>query len=67
MRFNQRQSPFAGVAYSLGLLLIVFSVGRNLLAGIVASVPEIDAGSVSAGLGLLAGGLLILRARRRSK
>ena len=30
-------------------------------------VPEIDSASLSAGLGLLAGGVLWLRARRRSK
>ena len=30
-------------------------------------VPEIDGSSLSAGLGLLAGGVLWLRARRKSK
>ena len=54
------------VTYSLGLLMIANALGANLLAGAVA-VPEIDAGSISAGLGLLAGGILILRSRRRSK
>jgi len=53
--------------YGLGLLMIVHSLGRNVLAGLTVPAPEIDAGSVSAGLGLLAGGILILRARRRSK
>jgi len=65
MRFNQRQGTFAGGAYTLGLLVILFSAGSNLLAGTVSAAPEIDAGSISAGLGLLAGGILILRARRR--
>ena len=32
-----------------------------------ANVPEIDGASLSAGLGLLAGGVLWLRARRKSK
>ena len=54
------------VTYSLGLLMIANALGANLLAGAPA-VPEIDAGSISAGLGLLAGGILILRSRRRSK
>jgi hypothetical protein len=54
-------------SYGLGLLLIVHSLGRNVLAGFNVPAPEIDAGSLSAGLGLLAGGILILRARRRSK
>jgi hypothetical protein len=67
MRFNQRQGSFAAGAYTLGLLLILFSAVRNLLAGTATAAPEIDAGSISAGFGLLAGGLLILRARRRSK
>ena len=67
MRFKQGQDTFAGGAYTLGLLLILFSVGSNLLAGTVSAAPEIDAGSISAGLGILAGGILILRARRRSK
>jgi hypothetical protein len=65
MRFNRRQGTFAGGAYTLGFLLILFSAGSNLLAGTVSAAPEIDAGSISAGLGLLAGGILILRARRR--
>lgn len=53
--------------YGLGLLVIVHSLGASLLAGAVSVAPEIDAGSITAGLGLLAGGVLILRARRRSK
>ena len=53
--------------YSLGLALIANALGAHLLAGVPVSVPEIDAGSISAGLGLLAGGILILRSRRRSK
>lgn len=61
------QSPFSGVAYGLGLFLIVLSVGNHLFAGGPSPVPEIDGGSISAGLGLLAGGILILRSRRRSK
>ena len=36
-------------------------------ATVVSAVPEIDGASLSAGLGLLAGGFLMLRARRRSK
>ena len=53
--------------YSLGMLLIANALGANLLAGVEQAVPEIDAGSISAGLGLLAGAILILRSRRRSK
>jgi hypothetical protein len=47
----------------LGVLL---ATAMPAFAGQV-TVPEIDGGSLSAGLGLLAGGVLWLRARRRSK
>ena len=50
--------------YSFGLLTIVFSIGRHLAATIT-PVPEIDGSSLSAGLALLAGGILILRSRLR--
>jgi hypothetical protein len=52
-------------AYILGVSMVVLSAADYALAGTVA--PEIDATSLSAGLGLLAGGLLIARARWRSK
>jgi hypothetical protein len=71
MRLHEPKNSNSGMArtcwYGLGLLMIVQSLGRNVLAGFTFSAPEIDAGSLSAGLGLLAGGILILRARRRSK
>jgi hypothetical protein len=51
----------------LGLLMIVDSIGANLLAAVPPQAPEIDGGSLATGLGLLAAGILILRARRRSK
>jgi len=38
-----------------------------LLATTVPGVPEVNASMVSAGMGLLAAGVLILRSRRRSK
>ena len=53
--------------YGLGVLMVVQAVGVHLLAGITNQVPEIDGGSISAGLGLLTAGILILRSRRRSK
>lgn len=49
----------------LGISLVMLSTASYAFAGSVA--PEIDAGSIPAGLGLLAGGLLIARARWRSK
>ena len=51
-------------SYSLGILLTLHSMASPALAGAVTGVPEIDGTSVAAGLGLLAAGVLILRARK---
>ena len=71
MQLNQRKRRYEGVArvstFTVGLLLIAHSLATAVLAGDLQVVPEISPGSISAGLGLLAGGVLILRARRRSK
>jgi hypothetical protein len=48
----------------LGVLL---ATALPAFAGQTGTVPEIDGASLSAGLGLLAGGVLWLRTRRRSK
>jgi len=48
--------------YIAGLILVFVSMAAPASAG-VPQVPEIDGGSLSAGLGLLAGGVLMLRAR----
>ena len=56
----------SAVRYGLGVLVIANAVAPSLMASSV-PVPEIDATSLSAGLGLLAGGVLVLRARRRRK
>jgi hypothetical protein len=46
----------------------VHSFGGNVLASsFVQAVPEIDGRSLSTGLALLTGGILLLRARRRAK
>jgi LPXTG-motif cell wall-anchored protein len=49
------------------LLALLQAVAVPLSATTVTGVPEINGSSVSAGLGLLAAGILILRSRRRSK
>lgn len=54
-------------AYGLGLLTIVLSLGTGLSATVAAPVPEINASTISAGLGLLTAGVLIVRSRMRSK
>ncbi len=53
--------------YGLGLLTLVLSLGTRLFAAATAQAPEIDPSSMSAGLGLLAAGVLIVRSRMQSK
>ncbi len=53
-------------AYVLGVSIVMLSAASYAFAGFVVT-PEIEPGSITAGLGLLAGGLLIARARWRSK
>jgi hypothetical protein len=52
--------------YVTGLMMVLLSAATPAFA-VQASVPEIDGGSLTTGLGLLAGGVLILRARRGAK
>jgi hypothetical protein len=49
------------------LMLAVHALGSNVLASGGSAAPEISPTSISAGLALLAGGVLMLRARRGSK
>ena len=50
--------------YMLGLVVLAGSVGTSLLAGTPPGVvPEISGGTLASGLGLLTGGVLVLRAR----
>jgi hypothetical protein len=51
---------------SLTAIVLVMAQASGF-ATVVTDVPEITPGSLSAALGLLAGGVLILRARLRSK
>jgi hypothetical protein len=51
--------------YGLGMALIVASLVAPVSAGTPVGVPEIDGASITAGLGLLAGGVLLVRARFR--
>jgi hypothetical protein len=56
------------VWYGLAVLALVFSAGRGVLASFsTVTVPEIDGASLSAGLAATAAGVLVLRARWRSK
>ena len=49
--------------WSLGMVSVIGSVAASVHGGSVGPVPEIDSSSVTAGLGLLAGAVMILRSR----
>jgi MYXO-CTERM domain-containing protein len=64
MRHVVRKWSGAGLA----LMLSVHALGTDAFASVpTAAVPEISPGSLSAGVALLAAGILVLRARRRSR
>jgi hypothetical protein len=48
----------------LGLALMIVGASSALMAGMI-SVPEIDASTGASALAILAGGVLVLRARRK--
>ena len=50
--------------WALGLSAALLVAESPLFAGSPQTVPEIGGGSISAGLGLLAAGILMLRAHR---
>ena len=56
-----------GLMYGSGLLVAVLLCERPLFASSVVPAPEIDSSSVSIALSALAAGVLMLRARSRSK
>ena len=49
----------------IGMAVLLASVGGFAFAGV--SAPEIDGSSGMAAIGLLTGGLLVLRSRRKKK
>ena len=57
------------LGYVAGVLIVVLAMTTQAIAGLLAAppVPEIDAGSIAGGLGLLAGGVLVARARWGSR
>jgi len=52
--------------YGTGMAIVLVSLATPLLAS-VAPVPEFDGGSIITGLGLVTGGILMLRARMGRK
>ena len=55
----------AVVTSGIALALVLHGIATTATASVVQGVPEISPASVSAGLAILAGGVLMLRARRR--
>ena len=56
------------MCWRIALVVVAVAVAQaSISATIVTEVPEITPGSLSGGLGLLAAGVLMLRARIRSK
>ena len=53
--------------YTMALAAVLGAAEAPLWASAAAQVPEINGSSISAGLGLLAAGILIVRSRRGSK
>ena len=51
--------------YGLGLLTIVVATQAHAVAALAVSAPEIDGSSLSTGIAVVAGGVLILRSLRR--
>jgi hypothetical protein len=56
-----------GLSACAAAMLAVHALGSNVLASNAVATPEISPMSISAGVALLAGGVLMLRARRGSK
>jgi hypothetical protein len=53
------------MTYGLGVMLAVLALAGSANAGRPLPTPEISSGSVTAALGVLSAGILMLRARRR--
>lgn len=63
-----RSAMMRGSLHGLGLAIAVLSIVSSAHASIsTAGVPEIDGSAIPAVLGMLSAGVLMLRARRRSK
>ena len=63
-----REVKVRNAIYGVGFLVILLSLTATVSAGgPPAAAPEIDGGSVTMGLGLLSGGLMILRSRWGAK
>lgn len=64
---NDLMSRVSVVLLIVAVAAVTFAVPLGAITNPPANVPEINGASLSAGLGLLAAGVLWLRARRRMK
>jgi len=60
---STRMQVARGTACAMAVLVAVQAMSSLAYAGTPTVVPEIDGGTISAGLGLLSAGVLMLRAR----
>jgi hypothetical protein len=66
-RMLEKGTRMRQALYGAGLLIVLGAVAGSVQATVVGPVPEIDSSSITAGLGLLAGAVMIVRARTRRK
>ena len=64
---HMRSQLVHAVWYGIGVVAMVLAIQGQAHAGLPTDAPEIDGSTLSAGFGLLAAGVLIVRARMRSK
>jgi MYXO-CTERM domain-containing protein len=63
-----RRNVTLGLTFALSVAMLLVSSATAVYAGNpTVPAPEIDSASIFAGLGLLGAGVMVLRARRRSK
>ena len=53
--------------YGAGFMIVLVSLATSVMASTPQAAPEIDGASMATGLALLAGGVLMVRARLRGR
>jgi hypothetical protein len=62
-----RSAVVRGGLFGFGILVMVCGMAAPAFAAAPPAVPEIDGGSLAAGLAALSAGVMIVRSRRRAK
>ena len=62
-----RSYTIRAACYGLGAVALVLAAQGQAVAGAQIPAPEIDGSTLSAGFGLLAAGVLLVRSRMQSK